>query len=124
MQSKLHDNGLVRPQEPLNTEQQFLFLQATTSIKDCNNPATPTAVCAEPVTGKICGGDSGGPTVADLDGDGRWVLYGINSFGGYPCGKGGDGYEDVSQWTDTILDKITYENNLLQIVQESNPIKF
>ena len=83
------------------------FVQATTSTQACDDPATPTAVCAKPITGKICGGDSGGPAVADLDGDGRWVLYGINSFGGVACGFGTDGYEDVSQWTDTILEKIT-----------------
>ena len=84
-------------------------MQATTSILDCENPLTPTAICARPITGKICGGDSGGPAVADLDGDGRWVQYGINSFAIGQCGLGIDGYEEVSQWTDTILEKITHQ---------------
>ena len=62
------------------------------------------------MSGKICSGDSGGPAVADLDGDGRWVQYGIHSSGSsLTCGRGIDRYEEVSQWTDTILEKITYE---------------
>ena len=62
------------------------------------------------MSGKICSGDSGGPAVADLDGDGRWVQYGIHSFGTIKqCGAGRDGYEEVSQWTDTILEKITHQ---------------
>ena len=48
--------------------------------------------------------------MADLDGDGRWVLYGVNSFGN-GCGNSWglyDGYEEVSQHVNTILSKITY----------------
>ena len=86
------------------------YFQATTTTFDCDNSRTPTAFCAAYKTGKICGGDSGGPVVADLDGDGRWVLYGVNSFGN-GCGNSWglyDGYEEVSQHVSTILSKITY----------------
>ena len=76
---------------------------------DFENPLTPTAIYAKPISGKVCKGDSGGPAVADLDGDGRWVQYGIHSIASDPCGTGIDGYEEVSQWTDTILEKITYQ---------------
>ena len=107
------EGGLI-PKIPTQTPNKNLrkimvFSQATTLIQDCENPLTPTAICAIPITGKICGGDSGGPAVADLDRDGRWVQYGIHSFAGSPCGSGRDGYEEVSQWTDTILEKITYQ---------------
>ena len=91
--------------------ENIFFCQATTSIQDCENPLTTTDICAISISGKGCKGNSGGPAVADLDGDGRWVQYGINSFASpvKPCGTGIDGYEEVSQWTDTIMEKITYQ---------------
>ena len=63
-------------------------------------------VCATYETGRVCGGDSGGPVVADKDGDGRFVLYGIVSFGTVPCNVGTgsyDGYADVSHWYERII---------------------
>ena len=62
-------------------------------------------LCATFKDGKICAGDSGGPLVADLNADGRWVLYGITSFGKILCTDilGGSGFSDVAAWTDTII---------------------
>ena len=58
-------------------------------------------------TGKTCGGDSGGAIVADRNGDGTWLLYGIVSFGtGCGTSTGYSGYVDVAAWTDTILPMI------------------
>ena len=68
--------------------------------------ARPKVVCATYETGRVCGGDSGGPVVADKDNDGRFVLYGIVSFGTVPCNEGFgsyDGYSDVSNWYETII---------------------
>ena len=81
-----------------------------TSVWGCFG--SPTVICAEktPDTdGATCKGDSGGPVVADRDGDGVWVQYGLVSIGTgpdgvYPCGQGThSGFTDVSQWTDKII---------------------
>ena len=61
--------------------------------------------------GYTCGGDSGGPAVADRDGDGTWVLYGLTSYGagaeGFECGKKTHtGFTDVSAFTDIIMSLI------------------
>ena len=65
-------------------------------------------VCARKDGGYTCGGDSGGPAVADRDNDGTWVLYGLTSFGtgaaGSGCGvKTHTGFTDVAVFADTIL---------------------
>ena len=67
-------------------------------------------ICSRYLTGKTCGGDSGGAVVADRDGDGRWVLYGIASFG-TACGsrEGYSGYVDVASFTNTILPLIAFD---------------
>ena len=74
----------------------------------CFNSAT--VICAEATTsGKTCKGDSGGAIVADRNGDGVWVQYGIVSFGtgpngGADCGEGThDCFTDVSMWTDELM---------------------
>lgn len=78
------------------------------SIWGCLNLAT--VICAEATTsGQTCGGDSGGAIVADRNGDGIWVQYGIVSFGTGPngavyCGERTHlGYTDVSMWTDQLM---------------------
>ena len=87
----------------------FPHSQGITTTDPCDTSRFPTAVCASYKTGKICPGDSGGPVVADRNGDGRWVLYGINAFStGCGSSSGLDGYEDVSQWTNIIMSMITY----------------
>ena len=66
-------------------------------------------ICAKKTQdGETCTGDSGGPGVADRDGDGVWVQYGLVSFGvgpdDVPCGQSMyTGFTDVSQWTDKII---------------------
>ena len=61
-------------------------------------------VCARKDGGYTCGGDSGGPAVADRDTDGTWVLYGLTSFGIGGCGvKTHTGFTDVALFADTIL---------------------
>ena len=86
-------------------------LQATTETMACNNPNTPSVFCAKHQTGVSCAGDSGGPVVADLDGNGRWVLYGIVSFGSEYCVRDQVvGFEEVSQHANTILSKIQGKN--------------
>ena len=67
-------------------------LQATVTTQSCpldwqNEGRNDHAIfCARYRTGKHCEGDSGGAAVADRDGDGIWVLYGIVSFSAeYRC---------------------------------------
>ena len=71
---------------------------------------SPTILCAKEISsGAICAGDSGSAVVADRDGDGVWVQYGIVSFGtnangGAGCGDAThEGYTDVSLWTDRLI---------------------
>ena len=87
-------------------------LQAAMKVKDkilgalkCGGLGGGNVLCATFKDGKICAGDSGGPLVADLNGDGRWVLYGVTSFGKILCIDilGGSGFSDVAAWTDTII---------------------
>ena len=67
-------------------------------------------VCTHYINGRTCAGDSGGPLVQDKDSDGRWVLYGVLSFGRIPCNIDGktayNGYIDVSQYYDTLISKV------------------
>ena len=67
----------------------------------------PNFICSRYLTGKTCGGDSGGAIVGDRNEDGTWLLYGIVSFG-TECGtrSGYSGYVDVAAWTSTILPMI------------------
>lgn len=68
--------------------------------------ARQNVICAKYKTGKICQGDSGGPLVADINGDGRWVIYGVTSFQkGSSCTNifAASGFSDVAAWTDTII---------------------
>ena len=64
------------------------------------NFAPWSVVCTRYGNGKTCSGDSGGPLVQDKDTDGRWVLYGVLSFGAIPCNQAEkssfNGYIDVS----------------------------
>ena len=87
----------------------------------------PNVICATPQDGKICGGDSGGALVgnmetswsifpylcyafhsskADRDNNGVWVLYGITSYGYGDCNYQGaySGFVDVAAWSRTLLD--------------------
>ena len=79
------------------------------TTRECPNPTYKTVFCATDKTGQVCSGDSGGPIVADRDGDGRWVLYGVVSFGN-PCGSSNptEAFADVSLYADEILSRITY----------------
>ena len=65
-------------------------------------------VCTYFVDGRVCGGDSGGALVADMDSDGRWVLYGVTSFISIPCERtdGYEGFADVAHWADTIISQV------------------
>ena len=83
--------------------------QGTVTTFDCQS-SWPNFICSEYQTGKVCGGDSGGAVVADLNEDGTWLLYGIVSFAtGCGTSSGYDGYVDVATWTDTILPMIVYD---------------
>ena len=68
----------------------------------CGN--RPGVVCARKDGGYTCGGDSGGPAVADQDGDGTWVQYGLVSFGNGGCAvKDHTAFTDVSTFVNTIM---------------------
>ena len=68
----------------------------------CGN--RPGVVCARKDGGYTCGGDSGGPAVADQDGDGTWILYGLVSFGNGGCAvKDHTAFTDAFAFADTIL---------------------
>ena len=87
-----------------DNEENFIPLQATVTTFDCSWWWPSEVICSRYQNGKTCGGDSGGAIVADRNGDGTWLLYGIVSFG-TACGtsSGYSGYVSVSAWTDTIL---------------------
>ena len=42
------------------------------TVADCPGGNIPGEVCARRDGGHTCGGDDGGPAVADRDGDGTW----------------------------------------------------
>ena len=69
----------------------------------------PNVVCARKDGGYTCGGDSGGPAVADRDNDGVWVQYGLVSFGNNAnCGlKDKTGFTDVSVWADELISVVS-----------------
>ena len=74
------------------------------SDSPCWNRPDKLVFCARKDGGYTCGGDSGGPAVADLDGDGTWILYGLVSFGNGRCAvKDHTGFTDVFAFADTIL---------------------
>ena len=76
----------------------------------CGN--RPGVVCARKDGGYTCGGDSGGPAVADQDGDGTWVQYGLVSFGNGGCAvKDHTAFTDGSTFADTILTLIINTSN-------------
>ena len=50
----------------------------TVDNADCANK--PGVICGKYKTGRVCKGDSGGALVADRDGNGAWVQYGIMSY--------------------------------------------
>ena len=90
-------------------------LPTSYSVEGCFNSAT--VICAKATSsGQTCGGDSGGAVVADRNGDGVWVQYGIVSIGLGPNGpaKCGErthlGYTDVSIWTDQLMNIIIANN--------------
>ena len=64
---------------------QYLY-QATVTTQSCDLDweqggwGGQTIFCARHRSGKHCGGDSGGPAVADMNGDGIWFLYGVVSY--------------------------------------------
>ena len=63
-----------------------------------------TIFCARYRTGSHCSGDSGGAAVADRNGDGIWVLYGIVSFSSWygdrcSASSGYLGYAHVRDYT-------------------------
>ena len=63
------------------TNKQAIYLQAvltTVHFEECRG--TPKVLCGKYKTGRVCGGDSGGSAVADRNGDGVWVQYGIMSY--------------------------------------------
>ena len=81
----------------------------------------PNVICGKYKSGRVCGGDSGGTAVADRDGDGVWVQYGIMSYITGPSSSTGssvrceakpeedrdrDGFVDVSAYADEILSQI------------------
>ena len=75
---------------------------------DLDNVNRDNVVCVRRGDGKTCQGDSGGPLVADKDSDGRWVIYGVTSYGFSNCEDPNDaaGFADVAAWTDTIIRKV------------------
>merc|ERR1712117_388715 len=90
--------------DKFNTQSSVLK-KATMKVKDkilgalkCGGLGGGNVLCATFKDGKICAGDSGGPLVADLNGDGRWVLYGVTSFGKILCIDvfGGSGFSAVA----------------------------
>ena len=74
---EIEDSGawLKTPSFGLNTS--FSFFQATlttqkTALCSCSNCGAAKWLCGRYLTGRVCGGDSGGSLAADRDADGRW----------------------------------------------------
>ena len=89
------------------------FNQATVTTQSCDedweqgNWGGQTIFCARPRSGISCAGDSGGPAVADMNGDGIWVLYGVVSYS-YWIGERCSG---------------TYKNGYAKVENHANLIK-
>ena len=80
------------------------------SDSPCWNRPGKLVFCARKDGGYTCGGDSGGPAVADQDGDGTWILYGLVSFGNGGCAvKDHTAFTDIFAFADTIL-SIVHQN--------------
>jgi hypothetical protein len=103
-------NGLDYP----NILQETTVQVINTSV--CNesymNIITDSMLCAGYPEGghDICTGDSGGPLVIESPVTGRYILRGITSFGGTPCGRPNQYgvYSNVSSYLDWIIENIKY----------------
>ena len=82
----------------------------TQARSECAGEKSKQVVCTKYVNGNPCSGDSGGPLAQNKDTDGRWVLYGVLSYGSVQCNLDDktafNGYADVSNYYQTIIRQV------------------